>query len=85
MTLALGIGVNTAVFTIVDAVLLRLLPFRDPGRLVVLWQTQPDHGQASVLRAHLAKESASVSSQSSTRTACSRGDSRLGASASSVP
>jgi putative ABC transport system permease protein len=48
VTLALGIGVNTAVFTVVDSVLLRPLPFRDPDRLVVLWQTQPDHSQASV-------------------------------------
>jgi putative ABC transport system permease protein len=39
LTLALGIGVNSAVFALLDAVLLRPLPYRDPGRIVFLWQT----------------------------------------------
>lgn len=40
-TLALGIGTNTAIFTVIDRVILRAVPFEDPDRLVVLWETNP--------------------------------------------
>src|SRR5689334_18377151 len=42
LTIALGVGVNAAVFSVVYAVLIQPLPFRDPDRLFQLWETHPE-------------------------------------------
>jgi len=45
LTLALGIGATTSIFSVINGVVLQPLPFDDPGELVQVWTTQPENDQ----------------------------------------
>lgn len=51
-SLALGIGANTAIFTVLNGSVLRPLAYADPGRLVVVWETRADTAKRAVAPAN---------------------------------
>lgn len=50
LSLALAIGANTAIFTLIDQLMLRQLPVKDPGQLVMLYQRGPHNGNNMGIR-----------------------------------
>ena len=51
-SLALGIGANTAIFTVLNGSVLQPLPYPDPGSLMVVWETRADNPRRAVAPAN---------------------------------
>ena len=52
ITLALGVGANTAIFSVLNAVMLRPLPYADSGDLVRIWESNPERGWPTFSASH---------------------------------
>ena len=48
VTLALGIGANTAIFSVIKTVVLNPLPYESPEKIAILWEVNPDGNQGPV-------------------------------------
>jgi putative ABC transport system permease protein len=74
MTLALGVGANAAIFSVVNTVMLRPLPFADPDRLVRIWESNVERGWPTFAASHpnfldFRAQAASVQSMAATTNA----------------
>src|SRR5206468_2979810 len=64
LTLALGIGATAAIFSIVRTVVLQPLPYRDPSRLVAVWETNRDGRSRNVIAPRSEEHTSELQSRS---------------------